>query len=223
MSGTWPTDVAPSDVTLRSNQPIIEDMAESGKSQRRIVAGHVWEITLDYPEMLRSEFEPYYAFALSQRGGTFQVALPNKATPLGSISGSVNINGTGAVGDLVMNIEGFTPGATDVLKAGDIVNPSGHSKVYMIASDADAGATSALLLESGDYLLLEDGSSDLLLESTGQASVSIVPPLAESLSDGESVNHTGVEFTVAIRGDIQEYKTRAPNLSQYSINLIEAL
>ena len=94
----------------------------------------------------------------------------------------------------------------------------------MVTADASAGANSDLLLEDGvSFLLLEDGTSHLLLESSGQASISITPPLREEITDGINITYTNVPFTMAFKGDIQEWKTSRSGFSTFEIDLIEAL
>ena len=225
MSGTWPTSPGYKSDELISDQPILETTSGSGISQRRIIAGHLWRLRLSYPTMLREQIAPIFGFEMKQRGESFQISLPEKNEPQGNVTGSINNNGVCEVGAEVINIEGFVAGTADVFKVGDIFKADNHSKVYMVNEDASAGANSDLLLEDGSsFLLLEDGTSHLLLESSEQASVSFSPPMREEITDGVNITYNNVQFTVSIDSDgIQKWKTSAPRLSTYSVELKEAL
>ena len=224
MSGTLPTGKTPSEVTLKSDQPIIEDRSESGKRQSRLSAGHLWKIQFKYPMMDRQTFAPIYAFCAKQRGDSFQVVIPKHDTPQGAVTGSININGIAEVGSLVINIEGFVAGTAYVFKAGDIIKAANHSKVYMVSDDASAGANSDLLLEDGvSFLLLEDGTSHLMLELSGQAVVNLTSPIIEEITDGINITYNSVPFTASLDKDIMEWKTTVPGYSSFSFELTESI
>ena len=224
MSGTLPTIKNPSEVILKSEQPITEDRSVSGKRQSRLSAGHLWKITFKYPMMDRSTFAPIYAFCAKQRGESFQVVIPKHDTPQGAVTGSININGIAEVGSMTINIEGFVAGTADVFKAGDIIKAGSHSKVYMVSEDASAGANSDLLLEDGiSFLLLEDGASHLMLESSGQAVINLTSPVIEEITDGVNINYNSVPFTASFDKDIIEWKTTRPGYSSFSFELTESI
>lgn len=219
----FPTVKSPANDNLKSNQPVLMEISGSGKRQSRITAGHLWEYTANYPPMKRATFAPIYAFSAGLRGQPFTITIPNLSAPQGAVTGSININGTEVAGATSINVEGFVANTADVFKAGDILKTSSHSKVYMVTEDASSGI-GVLLLEDGvSKLLLEDGASYLLLELNGQATISITPPLIEALTDGVTITYTDVPFTMAFKDDIFEWKTSAPDISSYTINLIEAI
>ena len=224
MSGTFPSDPSSIEITLDSNQPVTVSLSVSGKRQSRVSAGHLWGIKLQYPIMTKAEFAPIFAFAAKQRGDSFQVTLTNFNAPKGAVTGSINASGITDAGSMTINIEGFVAGTADVFKAGDIIKTSSHSKVYMVAEDASAGANSDLLLEDGvSFLLLEDGVSHLMLESSGQASVQLVNPIVEEIVDNISVTYLNVPFTAYIDKDIITWKATAPSFSSYTVELIESI
>jgi len=201
MSGTLPTNPSFSDASLIHNQPVVVSKSESGKRQSRILSGHLWEIAANYPAMTRAEFAPIYAFAISQRGAydSFTVTLPQFNTPQGVATGTPLINGAHVAGDAVIATDGWTNSITGIIKAGDLMKFASHTKVYMVTADADSGAT------------------------TGPASISIEPPLIEALADNEVITVNNVPFTVAFKNSPQEFKTRAPNLSKFGLDLVEAI
>jgi hypothetical protein len=201
MSGTFPTSPGPATIDLDSNQPTIVDIAESGKRQSRIVAGHLWRIKLAWPKMTRADFAPIFAFAASQRGrlGSFQITLPHLSAPQGVGTGTPLVDGAHTAGDSTINIDGWTASQIGIMKAGDILLFASHSKVYMATADADSAA------------------------GGGLATIPIEPPLIENLANNEAVTIINVPFTVAFEDDIQKWKTSAPQLAAYTANLIESI
>lgn len=198
MSGTWPTSPGPKDIKLANDQPVVLSESGTRKSQRRIVAGHLWRIKVTYPPMIRDEMAPIYAFAIKQRGESFQITVPDKNVPRGVGTGSPTVTFGYAPGELFFVTGGWTAFITGIMKAGDIIKFAGHSKVYMVAEDADSDAL-------------------------GNAAIYITSPLIESITATEVITVNNVPFTVALEGDMQDWKTTAPQLSAYSSDLVEVV
>jgi glutamate synthase domain-containing protein 3 len=160
------------------------------------VDGQRFKFSASYPPMNRSEFAPVYAFIMKQRSQkeTFQIALPDLKNAKGDVSGTVTVSGSHSAGDTTIDITGIT----GTLKAGDFVKFGGHSKVYMVVADA-----------TGD--------------SSNDATITIEPPLRSALTDTESVTYDGVEFTVRLTSDIQEFNTGDLDLYRFEVDFIEAL
>jgi len=201
MSGTFPTSPGPATVKLSSNQPVIVSTSESGKRKSRIQGGHLWIIKMTWVQMLRTLFSPIFAFAVSQRGGhgTFQISLPNFNTPQGIATGTPLVNGIHTAGDETISTDGWTNSITDIMKGGDVLKFSSHSKVYMVTANANSGT------------------------STGPATLSIVPPLIENLADNEVITVNNVEFTVAFTKNITDWNTSAPTISTFTADMVEAI
>lgn len=200
MSGTFPTDPGPATVNLESNQPTAVDYAESGKSQSRIIGGHLWKAKFTWSKMTREMLAPIFAFANKQRGrfGSFQIVLPNYATPLGVATGSPLVVGAHLAGAESISIDGFTAATTGIMKANDILKFAGHSKVYMVDADADT-----------------DGA--------GAVTLLLTPPLIADIADNEVVTVNDVEFTMSFDDEIASWKGSAPNLATISADMTERL
>ena len=195
MAGTYPTTPEFSSVGFASEQKTITSTTDSGKMFSVQVDGQRFKFSASYPPMSRSEFAPVYAFIMKQRSQkeTFQIALPDLKNAKGDVSGVVETNGTANAGDTSVTVDGMT----GTLKAGDFVKFNGHSKVYMVVADATASA--------------------------GSATLTIEPPLRENLSDNEVVTYDGVEFTVRLTNDVQEFNTGDLDLYRFEVDFIEAL
>lgn len=199
MSGTLPNTPGFEDFTLESNQPTIVSTSESARDQSRSSKAHQWSLRLNYPDLLESEFRPILGFAVAQRGRaeSFQVVLPHMP-PLGVATGTPLVNGAHAVGEAAISTNGWTVSITDIMKTGDILKFSNHTKVYIV---------------------VEDTNSDV----GGVASLTIEPPLIEALAGGEGVTINDVPFTVKFSGDVQRFKTTSPRFSTYELDLIESI
>ena len=195
MSGTYPTTPEFASVGFASEQKTITSTTDSGKMFSVQVDGQRFKFSASYPPMNRSEFAPVYAFIMKQRSQkeTFQIALPDLKNAKGDVSGVVETNGTANAGDTSVTVDGMT----GTLKAGDFIKFNGHSKVYMVVADATASA--------------------------GSATLTIEPPLRENLSDNEVVTYDGVEFTVRLTNDVQEFNTGDLDLYRFEVDFIEAL
>ena len=195
MSGTYPTTPEFSSIGFSSEQKTITSTTDSGKMFAVQIDGQRFKFSASYPPMNRSEFAPVIAFVMKQRSQkeTFQIALPDLKNAKGDISGTVLVNGSHSAGDTTIDVDGMT----GTLKAGDFVKFGGDTKVYMVVSDATAVA--------------------------GAATLTIEPPLRSALANDDSVTYDGVEFTVRLTNDIQQFNTGDLDLYRFEVDFIEAL
>lgn len=186
-------------MTPGSVHATIVNESVSGKRHVRQIGGHKWKLTAQYPAMTRAEFAPVLAFMIAQRGQfeSFQIVPPLIATPLGDVSGSAPlVDGASQTGrSLITN--GWGPSKT-VLAAGDFIKLANNNKVYMVTADA-----------------VSDGSGD--------ATLSIEPALMTSPADASAITVSGVPFTMALSGDVQEFRTKEIGFFSYEVDLIEVL
>jgi hypothetical protein len=196
MSGTYPTSPEFRSIGFSSEQKTITSTTDSGKMFSVQVDGQRFKFSATYPPMRRSDFAPVLAFIMKQRSQkeTFQIALPDLKNAKGNVSGTVLVNGSHSAGDTTIDVDGMT----GTFKAGDFIKFGGHDKVYMVVTDATA-----------------DGSNE--------ATLTIEPPLRSALSNDDSVTYDGVEFTVRLTSDIQEFNTSDLDLYRFEVDFIEAL
>ena len=149
--------------------------------------------------MTRSEFAPIYSFAVKQRGQyeTFTYYPPTVSSPQGTATGTPVVNGAQSAGDNTIVTDGWSNSIT-ALKAGDFLKFAGHDKVYMVVEDATS-----------------DGS--------GNATLTIEPPLRSSVADDEGITVSDVPFTVRFADDIAEFDGGAPNIFSFNMGLIEVV
>ena len=195
MSGTYPTTPEFRSIGFNSEQKTITSTTDSGKMFAVQVDGQRFKFSASYPPMSRSDFAPVLAFIMKQRSQkeTFQIALPDLKNAKGDVSGTVLVNGSHSAGDTTIDVDGMTGS----LLAGDFIKFAGDTKVYMVVSDATAVA--------------------------GAATLTIEPPLRSDIDDDATVTYDGVEFTVRLTSDIQQFNTNDLDLYRFEIDFIEAL
>ena len=196
MSGTYPTSPEFRSINFSSEQKTKTSMTDSGKIFSTQVDGQKFKFSATYPPMSRSDFAPVLAFIMKQRSQkeTFQISLPDLKNAKGNVSGSVLVKNAHTAGDTTITVDAMT----GTLKAGDFVKFAGDTKVYMVVSDVTA-----------------DGSNE--------ATLTIEPPLRSAISDNASVTYDGVEFTVRLTNDLQQFSTDDLDTFRFEVDFIEAL
>lgn len=199
MSGSCPTSPYPASITLRSRTRNLVNTALSGKRYSRSFGMQLWEIDAVYPPMTREQFDPIYAFALSQDGGygTFTFSAHDRATPRGSAGGSPLVNGGSQTGTSLVT-DGWPHSTTGNLLPGDIITLGGSTKVYMVMSSVDS-------------------------DSSGNATISLNTNLVSSPANNAVITISGVSFTVGLSTEIEEMKVGEANIYQYTLSMVEAL
>ena len=196
MSGTYPTTPEFRSLNFSSEQKTLTSTTDSGKMFSTQIDGQRFKFSATYPPMSRSDFAPVLAFIMKQRSQkeTFQISLPDLKNAKGNVSGSVLVKNAHTAGDTTITVDAMT----GTLKAGDFVKFAGDTKVYMVVSDVTA-----------------DGSNE--------ATLTIEPPLRSAISDNASVTYDGVEFTVRLTNDLQQFSTDDLDTFRFEVDFIEAL
>jgi hypothetical protein len=202
MSGALPnTDFMA--INLKSNQKTLFSETDSGKTFRRQVQGQHFSFTIQYQPMTRADFAPIQAFIMAQRSRKedFTVTFPSYFNALGNETGTLLVNGSHAVADTTIAIDGFAGDGAGRLKAGDFIKFA-HDKVYMVVQDVTS--------------------------SSNSATVTIEPPLREALADNSSVTYDSVPFKVYLTSDVQEFSTSSNDkngnlLFSYEFDVRESL
>jgi hypothetical protein len=198
MSGAFPTGTLPSSVSIRSITPTLEDIAQSGRRNVRVLGVQKWALSAHFPSTLsKDQYMPILGFLLEQQGRfeTFTFVSPDLATPRGAAAGTPLVDLGSQVGT-TLNTKGWT--ASTTFKIGDVFTLAGHNKVYMLTQNATA-----------------DGSGDMTL--------TFQPPLMESPANNEALTKTNVAFTVQLKSDTTEYSVSGPFLYNFAMELIEVV
>ena len=135
MAGTFPSTPVFQAIDLQSRHNTLISESISGKIQARSIGGQRWSFSARYAPMTRTQFNPIYAFVISQQGmyGEFTIVPPQISSTSGTATGTMAVNGITSSGTGTVPIDGIT----GTIKAGDFIKFANHSKVYMVTADRD--------------------------------------------------------------------------------------
>ncbi len=65
--------------------------------------------------------------------------------------------------------------------------------------------------------------ADVTADGSNDATLTIEPPLRSNLANNEAVTYDGVQFTVRLSNDVQQFKTSVIDQYTFELDFIEAL
>tara|TARA_R100000781_G_scaffold115013_1_gene88474 strand:- start:7529 stop:8131 length:603 start_codon:yes stop_codon:yes gene_type:complete len=198
MSGTFPSTPAPSSIEVQSIEPTFTSVANNLRRQVRSRGGQRWLFKVTFPPLSRADLASIYAFSVSQKGQyeTFNWVPTTIGTTRGSSSETPVVNGALAAGVTAASVDGLTASTSNILRSGDFIKFSGHSKVYMVTADMTSGGS-------------------------GTATLTFAPELEAAVADNETITISSVPFQVAFASDNRQFNTDASGYYAYEIDLIE--
>ena len=152
MSGTYPATPKPQSVSIKSNTQTYKSVSQNLSVETRSRGIQRWEITLDYPPMIREDAMKIYSFIISQQGSfeTFQFKLPAPLNQPASVADETftditngntpQVTDTRANVSRTINVGNFLGDGQRLLRAGDLFKFQSHSKIYMMTQDFSAAA-----------------------------------------------------------------------------------
>lgn len=159
---TWPSDlpIASAEWGLQSNNQIFRSPL-TGAEQVLELPGARWVVSLSFERDNPDVLAPLQALLVRLRGQAHTFSLHNheRPTPRGIATGTPLVNGASQTGS-TLNTDGWTPSTTGILLAGDYIGIG--SELKMIVADVDANGS-------------------------GEAALSIEPPLRASPSDNDPI------------------------------------
>ena len=183
MAGAFPISSSKFEsLGIKSIQNTIISKTVSGKKLARQIDNQRFAFSVRIITGNRSDvYGELMAFIVKQRSGkeNFTIIPPEVEDARGNESGTVLVNGSHAVGDTTIALDGFAGDGAGRFKAGDFLKFASHDKVYMVVSDVTS--------------------------SSNAATVTIEPPLLVALADDSVVTYDNVPFTVHLTNDIQEF------------------
>jgi len=198
MAGTFPTTPNFASINFVDNRPVLINQTLSGKKSARQIGAQYFSFTVNMPPMEQTKADEIFAFLAKQKGGyeNFDITAPldNKGTSHNETD--ILVNGAQTAGDSSITMDGFSHD-NNVLKAGDIIQFAGHSKVYLV--------------------------QDTVTASGGAATVNILPNLVADLADNEAVTMTKPTFKVYLTSDEIRYTTDASGFYRISFDVREVI
>jgi len=200
MAGAFPTTTKPRVFNFASNRPNTTAYTLSGKRSVKQFAAQYFSFSVQMPPLQQSDFMSIYAFLTKQQGSfqtfTFEYPLDNQGADKGQTD--ILVNGAVALGSNSIAMDGFTNSTTGVLKAGDLIKFASDNKVYMVTADANSNGS-------------------------GEATITIEPPLQVAASDNAAVTVNKPSFRVALMQDDLLYSTDAAGFFTLSFDVREVL
>jgi hypothetical protein len=201
LSGTFPVGEGFISANFKSNNITKRSQTASGRYIRETNATTLWSVTLATPALTQQQARPIQAYITRCRGGVneFDIVLPEVSF---SVADSAYHNAVltcvaTAAGSTAVDFTSAVNSAT-VIKAGDVVRFSNHTKVYMATTDATT-----------------DGS--------GNGTLNIEPALIEAVTTSHTIAHNAVPFRMIMDEDIQEYIYTIEGYMAFELEMIETI
>jgi len=175
--------------------------SNSGRTIRKGTATLLWRATLEFPFYTQDQFREIQAFQSQARGrlNDFTVELPGisdrKATASVSTMTAKDVSDVGSTA-VDVALTGWTSGT--ILKAGDVIKFSNHSKVYMVTGDVTP-------------------------DSAGDVQINFEPALITAVTISTTVTFNNVPFKMIMTNDIQEYQYNTDGTVNYRMDVQEAI
>ena len=206
MSGTFPTTIKPSSLSLQDNRPNLINQSVSGKRVTRKYGSQFFTLDITLPPLSKDDAMDVFAFLKKQQNSfdKFDFTYPITNRGANRTQTDIVVNGSHSVGDNTIALSGFDASTSDVLKAGDVIKFANHDKVYMVTKDNSDPPVNP--------------SSD----GSGDATVTIEPSIIATLANSEAVTVDQPTFKVYLDSDVL-YTTNTSGLFSISFSLRECI
>ena len=199
MSGTFPTTIKPSSLSLQDVRPNLINQSVSGKRVTRKYGSQYYLLDISLPPLSKDNAMDVFAFLKKQQNSfdkfDYQYPITNRGANISQTD--IVVNGSHSVGDNTIALSGFDNSTSNVLKAGDLIKFANHTKIYMV-------------------------EADLTSDSSGNATVTISPSIIDTLANSEAVTVDQPNFKVYLNSDVL-YTTDASGLFSITFSLRECI
>ena len=188
MSGAFPTSPKFRTLNFANNRPTLSNEALSGRRAVRQIGSQYFTFSVSMPPLTQDNAMDVFAFLQKQKGGfeTFTIQLPIENRGADKANTSVQTVGAHSAADSTISLNGFTASTTGVLKAGDLIKFSGHSKVY------DSGGAATVTIEPNLVATLADNETVTM----NQPSFSVYLPSEEIMYSTDPSGMYAISFDV---------------------------
>ena len=184
MSGAFPISNSKfQTLGINSVQNTLTSRSINGRKLSRTIDnqrfGFTAQIVIGKKDSIYGELMGFIIKQRSQKEN-FTIVPPESSTK-GTETGTVLVNGAQSAGDTTITMDGFAGDGANRFKTGDFIKFASHTKVYMVIENVTS--------------------------SSNASTVTIEPPLIESIADNSVVTYNNVPFTVFLTNDVQEFGT----------------
>lgn len=145
----WPSGLVPAE----QDWGLVSNTAEmtsplSGSIQTQEWPGARWMASMTFNGLTGAPYREAAAFFTKLRGRANRVALRDYGYTgaRGAATGTPVVNGAGQTG-ASLNVSGFTPGVTNILRAGDYFQVGVELKLVVADANSDGGGLATLVFE----------------------------------------------------------------------------
>ena len=197
---TYPLTMPTTPNFVRSEWGIAKAVAQSQSpftysTQVHEFTGAKWYSSVTLPPMSRTQANEWLAFFMQLHGqfGTFLMGDPDASAVQGTISNTIAVNGAHAVGAYDITVDNADTSESQLFKKGDYVQ-------------FNSGATSKL------HMIIADVASD----GSGNATLTIEPPLSSALADDATVTYASPKCVMRMTNN--ELTWSANHISLYGVS-----
>jgi len=186
-------------ITVDSAERIMRTTSNSQRSENDIGAHHQWELSIDYNDLIRQDFEMVYNFLLHKQIvlTPFYVSVPQYA---GQVTTNKTTIGTATRGTSKLTVTGtgITPG--------EIFKFNTHTKIYKVTR-----------VETYTANYAGDTPTPLITEER----IHFTPGLQEDVPISSTLIFTDPMFYVVVPGETIGYSLDSKNLYSFNLKLEE--
>ena len=205
---------------LVSKQPVVQNRTNSGRVVARALAGHTWEIIVNYNDLTKAEFMPIYSFLIQKVGklNPFFIALPQyqvaqDSTFAAAMAGgtAITVNETDPPAGRNYFLCAYTgngsPRPGDIFTISDTSNTA-HTKLYMVTR----------IETNTDY----NSNVGAQPSTNSKIRIHFTPSLTYSVANGSYLDFTSPLVRVVNSSDTNEYTLKPNGLYSFSLKVEEA-
>lgn len=173
----------------------------TGQQQVYAHQGQIWRADVTLRALDEALADEWIGWLLSLNGmaGTFLMGDPTRRKPRGSGSGTPVVNGGSQTGQ-TLNVRGWTPSATNVLRRGDLVQ-----------------------IGSGAAARLHRVLADVSANGSGNATLDLWPRLRETPSDGAALTLRDAVGVFRLADNRMGWSVAVGRIRRLSFSAMEAL
>lgn len=224
MTDVYPTIRAPESFDFIGEQSTIVSRSPTGRGASATVPRQFWRARFRYSSMPRAVVAEFEACEMKQDGAytPVLVSIPGRENSRGNVTTTpaVACYPGYAIGVDQIVIDSLTPGQATALLGSDLLTFAGHTKAYMVSATVNAGASDPEQDETG-VAMTDESLNPSYMETTGQATLDIEPPLVAVVADDEVITVDGVQLTMCYDRDVCEVVTGPADDNRYSADLLE--
>jgi len=201
--GNFPTDLGFSGINFKQETITKVTNTQSGRAIRASIGSTKFAGTLAFPSATVSEFRQVQGFIAQCKGplNEFDIVLPNisesQSPNAGVYTLTLTSNYSAGVDALNFTTTPLT-GNVNVLKAGDLIRFSNHSKVYMCTTDINT-------------------------DSAGTGVLNIAPNLVEAVTTAQTITTNNTPIRMFLTNDLQEMGYTVDGFVTFELDVAEVL